>query len=68
MTADEWLDRQSEVPDGDGFDRLEDAKFERDDDPELYDAIKHYVAVREPFDEAASALIAVMEARGWEAR
>jgi hypothetical protein len=68
QTVQEWLDRQSEVPDGDGYDALEEPGFPREFDPELHDAVMTYLKQRVAFNDAADLVENLMFKRGWEAR
>ncbi|MEU7814064.1 hypothetical protein [Pseudonocardia sp. NPDC049154] len=61
-----WLERQLEVPDGNGHDPIERPDFDRKDDPELFDAVTAYIEQRAKFNPLAQKLRRLMEDRGWE--
>lgn len=67
MSAKEWLDRQSGVPDGDS-DGIEPPSFAPEDDSDLHYAIREYLDAREAFECRAWDLRYAMMARGWEPR
>jgi hypothetical protein len=66
QTLQQWLDRQSEVPDGNGYDALETPEWDRSEHPLLFDTIAHYLDLREAFNRKAEHIVAMMDELDWQ--